>query len=922
MSWLWVAAWLAAGAWLFLLRVFVEPSLATGLVLVGVGLLCAGFGTRSSPSPRLSVRAAVVLALLLIVIIVLCPPEMHVPGRFELDQASSPQTAQQPGPLPVNIALRIPAILALLGVALWVCPQGAGGLRGIGRAGLILAAMLTAAYAGLLAYVWIAARGHITPDTGPIVQGLTELLGMPVAYHDGWLTLETMRAPHTFPVSWELLGLPIALPMLVIGLPLAGLWGRRRAGWDMLIFVLVLAAWACIRAALIVAFYENEAMLTGYYEKFALMDILWHPVAFLVSFVPLTLLLIRMVPLRPRAPQPAPSTNPPVPDSPVRTGTVGPVLGALAASLLVVAYGWYDPGERKAGRVVMDESHSQWERSDRPYDTEWYGHESGYNYAAIYDFLDHYYHMQRNTEPWTPERLANVDVLILKNPTEAYAKEEIDAIEQFVRNGGGVWLVGEHTNVFGTSSYLNPICRRFGLVFDDDVCFDIVTKFIQTYFPRKLLKHPTILDMPWFRFETSCSIAVQGLTGVPAITGWALKSLHADYHIQNFYPAPDDQASMQFGPFIQLYARRFGQGRVVAFSDSTCFSNFSAFETGKPEMLLGTIEWLNRRNRLDPNVWYGMAAAGLVLALVALLATWHQRSPASMLALAVTMAAAGSAAAKVVDLVNRRNYSPPEPRRSITRIGFDREHGPYRLSDGGFVRSVVKDETGKQDTNSFALFNQWALRVGQFPLRYARFEDALENCEVAVVINPTEPFSATEVERARCFVQHGGRLLVLDDPSNTNSQANGLLGAFGLKIAESQPKTGTLITPAGQSWNISATGRPVEGGTPLLLVGETTVAALKQLGQGRCVVISCASVFCDEKMGRSDRTIPSPRLRRRFDLVYTLWRSLSGAAPMSLAPPKRALIPRTRVTQPAASAPRHAHVHASEPAASRPSPSR
>ena len=59
---------------------------------------------------------------------------------------------------------------------------------------------------------------------------------------------------------------------------------------------------------------------------------------------------------------------------------------------------------------------------------------------------------------------------------------------------------------------------------------------------------------------------------------------------------------MRYGAFNQLWATRHGSGRVLAWTDSTIFSNFSAFEPGKTELMLGMLEWLNRRSLLD-NVW-------------------------------------------------------------------------------------------------------------------------------------------------------------------------------------------------------------------------------------------------------------------------------------------------------------------------------
>jgi len=56
-------------------------------------------------------------------------------------------------------------------------------------------------------------------------------------------------------------------------------------------------------------------------------------------------------------------------------------------------------------------------------------------------------------------------VLILKDPTATYDPSEVDLMEKFVKAGGGILMVGEHTDVFGTGRNLNDLARRFGFEF-------------------------------------------------------------------------------------------------------------------------------------------------------------------------------------------------------------------------------------------------------------------------------------------------------------------------------------------------------------------------------------------------------------------------------------------------------------------------
>ena len=132
---------------------------------------------------------------------------------------------------------------------------------------------------------------------------------------------------------------------------------------------------------------------------------------------------------------------------------------ALAGILILVFAGFWDPpGIRGKGRVLVDEFHSKWEPTQRPYDTEWYGNDSGYNYAVIYDYLNHFIPWAGFPRPSTLNSSTDCDVLICKVPTERYCTRRGRAIERFVRQRRRqLLLVGEHTDVFGTGVSLNDI---------------------------------------------------------------------------------------------------------------------------------------------------------------------------------------------------------------------------------------------------------------------------------------------------------------------------------------------------------------------------------------------------------------------------------------------------------------------------------
>jgi hypothetical protein len=143
---------------------------------------------------------------------------------------------------------------------------------------------------------------------------------------------------------------------------------------------------------------------------------------------------------------------------------------------------------------------------------------------------------------------------------------------------------------------------RYDLLFGMDLPYD------DFYAPPALAPHPILQRVPPFDFAVSCSIAPGWSAGRAAITGTGLWSLGPDYNAE--FPRPEQRPEMRYGAFIQLWAARHGQGRVAAFSDSTIFSNFCAFEPGKSEMMLGLLTWLNQRNGKggDPRGWLWLAA--------------------------------------------------------------------------------------------------------------------------------------------------------------------------------------------------------------------------------------------------------------------------------------------------------------------------
>lgn len=163
-------------------------------------------------------------------------------------------------------------------------------------------------------------------------------------------------------------------------------------------------------------------------------------------------------------------------------------VGLACAGVLLLTWTlqWEPMGARKQGRILVDDYHSAqpWPqkeydttRTDRVFDTQWYGRDSSYNYACIYDYGSRFFEMSRQTGPLDDAALSRCDVLVLKDPSGAYTEAEKAAVRRFIASSGGVLFLGDHTSVFGSGVNLNELTREYGFRYRYDCAFGIDSVF-------------------------------------------------------------------------------------------------------------------------------------------------------------------------------------------------------------------------------------------------------------------------------------------------------------------------------------------------------------------------------------------------------------------------------------------------------------
>jgi len=531
-------------------------------------------------------------------------------------------------------------------------------------------------------------------------------------------------------------------------------------------------------------------------------------------------------------------------------------------------FGWRALGNEKSGRVVVDEYHSDWAWTDEAYDEQWFGERSGYNYYCFYEHIARYYDASRNTEPISAETLANADVLILKTPTSPYSGAETAAILDFVRGGGGLYLIGDHTNVFGTSAYLNQLAVPVGLRFRYDCTYDLATGNLQEYDAPNFLPHPVIQGLPHFLFATSCTLEA-GWLADEVMLGYGLRNLPLDYSQKNFFPASPDAPSMEFGVFVQSAGVAYGKGRVLAFADSTVFSNFWMFMPGKPELLLKSLQWLNREITIafPPRLAAALGLAAALIALLWLVSQYRRRGYVFPIGPCLCAALVSFGLSAVVFQSQSDAIRMPELRKPAIRVCFESEATTGRLPRDleGFLSNMG---------DLYSTFYVWTQRLGCVPSLEGSPLEALEKGDVAVILKPNGPIREQD---ALLDLIRGGKTLLLLDNSGVNAEK--LLESGGLRISQSDAaSTAAADALFGEPTVIPLTSSAaaVEGGLPLVTdENGRAIFSVQTIGKGKLAVFTDPDLFYNINLGDVSANL-TDQTRTLTHLEFQIFKYLLG----------------------------------------------
>jgi hypothetical protein len=426
----------------------------------------------------------------------------------------------------------------------------------------------------------------------------------------------------------------------------------------------------------------------------------------------------------------------------------------IGAILMLIGYLGEFHGKSKASRIFIDEYHSKgWESSTEPLDMDNFGgQKSTYTYTSFVSYLDNLAPVTLIDDISQYDDITSEDILILKTPTLEFENETIKKINKFVEEGGGLLLIGDHTDLLNMSKHLNEISENYDIRFNYDATYDTKTTGLSVFSRRfSFFQSAITYRVPYYNFATSCSIITSPKVR-SIMTGNALTSEYRDlatpHYFNNMTPEADDYS----GLFEQCVSVRSGKGKVIAFSDSTTFSSFSVFMHRNPEFITSLIyDLMSFRNAYNM-IFILIGATFIVLSVIAFIRYKYLRTHADILIISLLFAFAIS---NFILVLNNKSfaYKIDDKINGISQIWI--VHDPEKTLITNFVGM------GQNENDFSSMFI--AFQRMQYFVRQKHEINGLNQIKpISVVL--MQPIKLTKKEESSIikYLMEGGNVIIID----------------------------------------------------------------------------------------------------------------------------------------------------------------
>ena len=413
------------------------------------------------------------------------------------------------------------------------------------------------------------------------------------------------------------------------------------------------------------------------------------------------------------------------------------------------------PGTCNGRILIYDKGYLNW----RVPDYERFGEKSGGMFGNLPRYLAALGYEVAIVDTVDSGTLSDGDALIIINILDFFSEEEKKAIDGFIRDGGGLLALGDHTGVKGIRAPFNDLLGRYGIRF----VFDSATFFTKGWGEEAVcMPHPVthgFSSADAFEIWVGASLEIER-PARPVIVG---RYGYSDFG--NF--AAIDRAYLgnrlydpgeQLGDIVLVAAAGHGKGRVLAFGDTSSFQNLAMVQSYL--FVARTASWLVSGGSYN-------AARGVILALVIVVAAGIAffRRDLFLAGVLSTALLAGT-------------FVGLAPRRAPKSVDID-------------LSTAVVDASHFERFDKLTWYDYCIgglqlnfMRQGCFPVVTRDFsEEQIAQSDFVAIIAPVRPFSGHERGILERFMDGGGWILYSCGTEEKDGSKE-FLAAYGLELLD------------------------------------------------------------------------------------------------------------------------------------------
>jgi hypothetical protein len=553
----------------------------------------------------------------------------------------------------------------------------------------------------------------------------------------------------------------------------------------------------------------------------------------------------------------------------------GALAGALILPLSAAWYGWSSSLQGKKV-VFYEKGFLNWLKPTH----DSYGRLSSGMYGMLPPFVESLGAQALLSSDLSAADLAAADVLVVIFPDEPWHEGQLPRIEDFVRRGGSLLVLGEHTtrDEAGCARF-NELLAHTAMTIEFDSATFAVGGWLQSY---EAIHHPMTAgigdEQNEFGVVIGASVGVRWPARPILVGRWGWADEGDETSARAMMGNDRYESGERLGDVVLAAEQPLGRGRIVAFGDTSSLTN--AINVSSHRFTSRLLAYL--AGPAAHPAWRQLVAI-LTFAFLTALVCWRPAvRKTTLVALIVT------ASFTIASGITQRAMNP---------LPDGRGKGPNTLAyiEASHLGAYSSESWRPEGVGGLALT---LMRNGYLTLALHELTaERLARAGLLVVLAPSRAFSPPQREMVRAFVHRGG-ILILCAGGEAAGASRSLLDAFDLRIGPPD-QDGGEPAPLGhfKSPYLESEGKrvyvrfhaawPVAGDDPNAHVmaygrGDRPVIIRQRLGAGQVVLIG-DTCFAMNKNLEYENGAPFEGLRENADF----WRwllSLLREQPMWVPP--------------------------------------